>query len=370
MTDYSYRISRLQLELCSDGIDGALLAGTDQMLYLTGWKEGGAERFVGLFVPAEGEPIFLVPAMNAEQARGTPAAIQNVVGWDDADGWISPARGILCSWEAQRRILVDDELRSVHLIALQSLLPQTQFVPAGEIMCRLRERKTPDELRAMTCAANLIDEVFEEVVTQLVEGMTELELADLVLGAIRARGSTPSFTPLICFGPNAALPHHHTGVKALARGDIVIIDIGCTAESYASDITRTVSFGEPSDPDAAGIYDLVLTAHLAALSAVRPGATGEAVDAAARSVISEAGYGDQFLHRTGHGIGLSVHEPPNIVRGNTAPLTEGMCFSVEPGVYLTGRFGVRIENIVTVTATGGRSLNAEPGQTLRIVSAV
>ncbi|HLK58732.1 MAG TPA: M24 family metallopeptidase, partial [Chthonomonadaceae bacterium] len=149
--------------------------------------------------------------------------------------------------------------------------------------------------------------------------------------------------------------------------DVVIIDIGCTANHYASDITRTVAFGAPTDPDAATVYEIVYKAHHTAREAAKPGVSGEQVDAAARKVIADAGYGEYFIHRTGHGIGLSTHEPPNIVRGNIAPLQPGMCFSIEPGIYLPGRFGVRIENIVTMTPDGVRSLNAEVSPTLRIV---
>ncbi len=148
---------------------------------------------------------------------------------------------------------------------------------------------------------------------------------------------------------------------------MVIIDIGCTWHNYCSDITRTVAFGEPSDPDAKRVYEIVNQAHWAARNAVKPGETCEAVDAAARNIIEQAGYGEYFVHRTGHGIGLSGHEPPDINTGVSTPLQPGMCFSIEPGIYLEGRFGVRIENIVTVTAEGGRSLNADAAQELRII---
>lgn len=367
MTEYNSRIERLQQQLRTERAAGALLAGTDQMLYLTGWKEGGHERFVGLFVPAEGEPVFVVPSMNADQARHTPAGISRVVGWDDATGWQGDVIDIMKGWGASPSILVDDELRSDHLLSLQKLLPGAKFAIVSPAITMLREVKTAEELHAMGRAAAMIDEVFESVAEQLTIGITELEVADLVLAEIKVRGSMPSFKPLICFGANSAHPHHHTGGAALRRGDVVIIDIGCVVDSYASDITRTVAFGEPSDPQANEIYALVLKAHLAARKAARPGVTGESVDAAARSIITEAGYGEQYLHRTGHGIGLSVHEPPNIVKGNTGLLKPGMCFSIEPGIYLSGRFGVRIENIVTVTETGDRSFNAEPAETLRVL---
>lgn len=369
MSDYRERIARLQEAMRAEGVSLTLLAGTDQMRYLTGWREGGHERFVGLFVPVQGDPVFVVPKMNAPQARETPAGIAKVFGWEDHTGWHREVHALLGDWRVgiNSVVLVDDELLSVHLLALQALSPGAIFRPAGDIMASLRQIKTEEELAAMKRAADMIDSIYEEAVGQLRAGMTELELHDLILAAIKREGSRPSFSPLICFGANAALPHHHTGETRLKEGDIVIIDIGCTSDHYASDITRTVSFGEPSDPDAKQVYKIVSEAHLAVRGFARPGVTGEETDAAARKVITDAGYGEYFVHRTGHGIGLSTHEPPYIVKGNTNPLQPGMCFSDEPGIYLPGRFGVRIENIVTVTADGVRSLDADAPTELRVV---
>ena len=197
--------------------------------------------------------------------------------------------------------------------------------------------------------------------------MSELELQGWFLYAFRRYDTAPSFTPTCFFGPNGALPHHHTGSTKLKTGDVMVIDVGCLSAHYASDITRTVAFRSVGDSDAGKIYDIVHRAHMAARTAAIPGASGETVDLAARTVIEAAGYGEQFMHRTGHGIGLSTHEPPYIVRGNSEPLRPGMCFSIEPGIYLPNRFGVRIENIVTMTAQGAMSLNAEPANHLRVV---
>ena len=370
MSDYGGRIARLQAAMRAEGAHLTLLAGTDQMRYLTGWREGGHERFVGLFVPAEGEPAFVVPKMNAPQAREAPAGIARVLGWEDHTGWHGEVRKLLEGWGllgAESTFLIDDELLSVHLFGLEDIDSGNTLKPAGAIMASLRQIKTDAELASMQKAADKIDAIYAESLGWLREGITELEFHDLILAAIKRAGSRPSFSPLVCFGANAALPHHHTGETPLRKGDMVIIDIGCLSEYYASDITRTVAFGEPSDPDAKHVYRVVSQAHLAARAFARPGVSGEATDAAARTVIAEAGYGDYFVHRTGHGIGLSTHEPPYIVQGNAQPLQAGMCFSVEPGIYLPGRFGVRIENIVTVTADGVRSLDADAPTELTIV---
>ena len=264
-------------------------------------------------------------------------------------------------------VLVDDELLSVHLLAMQSLFPGVRFAPAGRMMASLRQIKTESELASLERAALLIDEIFEETVLQLKAGISEMEIREIILQEMKRRDTSPSFPPLVCFGANAALPHHHTGTTTLKVGDVVILDIGCVWEHYASDITRTVCFGTPSDLDAANVYEIVYRAHSAVMENVKPGTSGERADRFARDVITEAGYGEFFVHRTGHGIGLSTHEPPYIVEGNHEPILPGMCFSDEPGIYLPGRFGVRIENIVTMTENGVRSLNAPASPTLRIM---
>ncbi len=370
MSDYSARIGVLQRKMQADHTALTLLAGTDQMRYLTGWREGGHERFVGLFVPAHGEPAFVVPAMNAPQAKETPAGITQVLGWSDETGPHESLKHLFSQFGIKPGTLVrvDDELLSVHLLGLQSLFPGVVFSSAGEQMAELRQTKTAAELTALETAARWIDEIFEAVVMQLREGIRETEVADRVMAEIKVRGSIPSFPPLVCFGENAALPHHHTGDRSLRPGDVVILDIGCVFDHYASDITRTVSFGEPADPEARKVYEIVYRAHRAVIEGVKPETTGEEADALARNVITRAGYGDFFVHRTGHGIGLSTHESPYLVKGNRQPLSAGMCFSNEPGIYLPGRFGVRIENIVTLTETGLRSLNADAEPTLRVLT--
>ncbi len=368
MSTYASRIARVQNILREERLAAAVLAPTDQMRYLSGWAEGGHERLIAMFVPAEGEPAFVVPAMNLPQARGNPAGVQEVIGWDDAAGWQPAVLGLLARWSVNGRgLAIDDELQSGHLLAIQNLFPGTPCVPAGELMARLREIKSADENSAMRRSGKVTDTVYGNVLGSLREGMTEVELQDAVVATYKQFHTSPEFA-LICFGANSALPHHHTGNARLKRGDIVVIDIGCRIDGYASDITRTIAFGEP-DPEAKNVYEVVFSAHQAAFDRVRPGVSCEEIDEAARSVIEHAGYGDYFVHRTGHGIGLSTHEPPYIVAGNLKPLLEGMCFSDEPGIYLPGRFGVRIENIVTVTADGAKYLNADPPEQMIVLAA-
>lgn len=369
MSDFAERIHRLQKGMRADGAALTLLAGSDHMRYLTGWADQGHERLVALFVPADGEPAFLVPAMNAPQARANRGGISQVLGWNDETGWHAEARQLIARWPLPdgSRILIDEELYSGHLLGLQALFPNMRYAPVGSVMTSLRAAKSADEIAAMTAAGALIDRIMEETLSDLKEGVTELEIQSRLHAAFRDNATRPSFTPTVCFGANSALPHHQTSDAPLKRGDVIVIDIGCVWDGYPSDITRTFAYDEPADKDAAAVYRIVDRAHHAAREAAMPGATGAAVDKAARDVITEAGYGEYFTHRTGHGIGLSVHEPPDVVASNRDPLPIGACFSIEPGIYLPGRFGVRIENIYTLTPEGARSLNAEPPHELRVI---
>ncbi|HXG23558.1 MAG TPA: Xaa-Pro peptidase family protein, partial [Chthonomonadales bacterium] len=344
---------------------GAIFAPTAQMRYLIGWAEPGHERLIALFVPATGEPALVVPSINVAQARENRAGIADVRAWADAQGWQGVVAELLEAWHLEGRgLAIDDELPSGHLLHIQRLAPNVPYVPAGELMARLRAIKSPEEIVWMEQSAAITDAVYEECLSALREGITEVELQDVIATAYARHGTKPAFA-IVCFGPHSALPHHRPGSARLKPGDIVIIDIGCVWEEYFSDMTRTIAYGEP-DPEARRVYEIVYAAHRAAFRAIKPGVPCEEVDAAARRVISEAGYGEYFIHRTGHGLGLSEHEAPYIVAGNRQPLHEGMCFSDEPGIYLEGRFGVRIENTVTVTAEGARYLNAKPPEKLPV----
>jgi Xaa-Pro dipeptidase len=207
----------------------------------------------------------------------------------------------------------------------------------------------------MRAAVRIVEDALQTAIAQIRAGMTERELADIWEGAMRAAGSGPSFGTIVASGPNAANPHHSNTDRAFQPGDLIIMDGGAWYDGYASDITRTIALGEPS-PEARRIYDLVFAANAAGRAAARPGASGETIDQAARSVIAGGGYGAQFLHRTGHGLGLEIHEPPYIVAGSADALAPEMTFTVEPGIYVAGVGGVRIEDDVVITADGAESL--------------
>jgi Xaa-Pro aminopeptidase len=255
------------------------------------------------------------------------------------------------------KIAVDDEMRSAFLLDLQEVCPRVRATHAGPVMWELRKRKDSAELALMERAGAIADAAIATAHAACRPGATEEAVAKAIRQAMESGSpGAKCYGCIVASGADSALPHHETGTRALAKGDVVVLDFGCTWHGYRSDITLTVSLGPPSD-EARRVREVVWEAQQRALEAIRPGVSGESVDRAARKTITAAGYGEYFIHRTGHGIGLEVHEGSSLVAGNTEPLEEGMCFSVEPGIYLPGRFGVRLEVIIAVTADGCQLLN-------------
>ena len=229
-------------------------------------------------------------------------------------------------------------------------------------MAALMRTKSADELALLRKAGKIADDAFQAILHKIHPGMTERNLERVINEAMADRGGIPKFC-IVGTGANGAEPHHLSDNTHIMEGDVLVLDFGCSVQGYQSDITRTVALGEPPK-EAKAVYEAVYAGHMKGREAIAPGVACSAVDAAARKAIVDAGYGDRFVHRTGHGIGMNGHEPPYISGDNAEPLEPGNCFSIEPGVYLTGRFGVRIENIVVCTENGYESLNAEPSPTL------
>ena len=254
------------------------------------------------------------------------------------------------------RVAVGDRLWSSHLLGLERVRPDLAFSPGSPVMGRLRAVKDPDELDALRHAARAADETFRQVIQLPFVGRREEEIAaDLARLLVEHGHRTAEFT-IVASGPNAASPHHEPGGRTIVPKDTVVMDFGGELAGYFSDTTRTVAVLEPPDGLEA-VFAVVRDAQSAAVEAVRPGVTTDSIDAVARGVIDAAGYGELFIHRTGHGIGLEVHEPPYVVAGDGTVLEPGVTFSVEPGIYMAGRFGVRIEDIVAVTDDGVERLN-------------
>ncbi|HSV74214.1 MAG TPA: Xaa-Pro peptidase family protein, partial [Chthonomonadales bacterium] len=313
MACYAERIAAAQRRMRESGAGALVVGPTDNMRYLTGWAEAGHERFLALVVTATGEPAFVVPAMNAAQARANPAGIARVRGWADETGWRDDVAAVLGgSVGPDAALVVDEELHSVHLLGLQALYPGVPCRASSYLLGPLRAVKSQDEAEMLRRSAAATDAVYRQTLPVLRPGLSEAEVRDHVARGFSALGADAHFA-LVCFGANSALPHHRSGEARLAEGDVVVLDIGCRLDGYWSDITRTVSCG-PAPQGAEQDYALVHAAHRAAHGATRPGVTCESVDAAARGVIESGGCGALFIHRTGHGIGMSCHEDPYIVR--------------------------------------------------------
>lgn len=319
-----------------------------------------------MLIRPDGEPAMIVPSLSRTHAEKT--GVPDIRDWKDGEDPGALFESLALEWGLRTAVIgVDDEVPASILLRMQTALPAALFKAAGNVMAEARKAKDEAELAAMQRAAAVAEAAFDAVLPSIREGVTERELAFLLQMEMLKHGGQPTFC-IVATGANGAEPHHTSDDTPLRRGDVVVIDWGCQVDYYLSDITRTVAIGEASQ-EACEIYRIVFESHQAGRNAIQPGVPGQDVDRAARAVIESAGYGNRFIHRTGHGIGMMGHEPPMIVEGNEAPLVVGQCFSIEPGIYLPGRFGVRIENIVTVTESGHRSLNAEPPPELIVVGA-
>jgi Xaa-Pro aminopeptidase len=347
------------------GWDGLVVTPGADLRYLTGYHALPLERLTCLVLPREGTATLVVPKLERPAAVASGVEDGGVRVVDVPDGTapyplVADALGT-AGGTAAGTVGVADQAWAAHLLALQALLPGARWRSAATVLGPLRARKTPDEVAALAEAGAAIDAVHERMGEWLRPGRAEVEVAADIAAAMRETGHAVIDFVIVAAGPNAASPHHETSTRIIEPGDPVVVDIGGTMPSgYCSDCTRTYLAGGSAPAGFLAYYQVLQDAQRAAVAAVRPGASAESVDAAARTPITGAGYGPAFLHRTGHGIGLDTHEDPYIVAGNTEPLAEGMTFSIEPGIYLAGQHGARIEDIVVCTDTGVRRLNTTP----------
>ena len=362
------RLTRARKELGERDMDALLLGPSADLRYLTGYQAPPLERMTLLVLPAAGDARLVVPALEAPLARDHLGGLElEVTVWQETGDPVGLVRAALDAAGATAgRLGVGDQLWSTFLLRLQAALPGAAFAAASTVTRQLRMRKDPEEVEALARVAAALDRVVDGLDGLRWAGRTELELAGEIQAAIRGGHDEACFT-IVGAGANAASPHHVASRRVIQPGDTVVVDIGGRLDGYCSDTTRTLVVGEPP-PGFQEAYAVLHAAQLAGCAAVGPGVPAEAVDAACRDVIAAAGYGEHFIHRTGHGIGLDEHEDPYIVAGNREPLEPGMTFSVEPGIYLPGRFGARIEDIVACTDQGGRRLN-KTSRSLRVVPA-
>lgn len=353
--DHRDRMARAVRQAGEAGLTGLLVAPGPDLTWLTGYTPTAeTERLTLLVLAPERDPVLVVPTLeapDAERAPGAPAL--TLRDWTDGKDPYAATADLL---DPSGRYGISDNTWALHLLGLQRALPGTSYASLTEALPMLRAVKDPAELELLAAAGAAADAAFEEIRTVPFAGRRESDVAaDLAALLLRYGHSRVDFT-IVAAGPNGANPHHEAGDRVIEHGDMVVLDFGGLKDGYGSDTSRTVHVGEPTDEERR-VHDLVRAAQEAGFRAVRPGAACQDVDRAARAVIADAGHGEHFVHRTGHGIGVTTHEPPYMVEGEERPLVPGMCFSVEPGVYLPGRFGVRIEDIVAVTGDGGRRLN-------------
>ncbi|HSL67574.1 MAG TPA: aminopeptidase P family protein, partial [Actinomycetota bacterium] len=333
------------------------------LVYLTGYDPPPLERLTCLVLRPGREPVLVVPSLERPLAESAGASrLADVVDWGETQ---DPYRLVARIAGPGSRIGCSDRMWAVHLLRLQAALPDTAFISAAAVLGPLRAVKDQHELGLLRRAARAADESFNRILQSRLESRTERDVAGQLAELLLELGHEDVAFTIVGSGPNAASPHHEPSDRTIQEGDAVVLDFGGRVGGYCSDISRTVVVRRaPSEFDRA--YEAVREAQDQAFRRAGPGVPAQEVDRAARAVIEDAGFGELFVHRTGHGIGLEEHEPPYIVEGNAEPLRPGMCFSIEPGVYLPGRFGVRIEDIVTVTADGAQRLN-HAGRDLEVV---
>ncbi|MFD9813755.1 aminopeptidase P family protein [Streptomyces sp. NPDC059080] len=352
---YERRMERAAAVAAAEGLDGLIVTPGPDLGWLCGYHVTAVtERLTALVLAPGARPRLLVPALERPDAEAAPGAgALDVTGWRDG----TDPYGELAKWlDPKGRYGVSDATWALHLLGLQRTLPDSGYGGLSEVLPMLRAVKDAYEVERLAAAGAAADATYDDILGLPFAGRHEREVAaDLSRLLVRHGHSQVDFT-IVGSGPNGANPHHEAGDRLIQDGDMVVLDFGGLKDGYGSDTTRTVHVGEPTAEERK-VHDIVREAQQAAFEAVRPGVACQEIDRVARQVIKAAGYGEYFIHRTGHGIGVTTHEPPYLVEGEHLPLVPGMCFSIEPGIYLPGRFGVRIEDIVTCTETGGRRLN-------------
>lgn len=329
------------------GIAAVLVAPGSDLTYLTGHQIHESERLTCLVLGSDGASTLVVPELEAPRAHVAAPGIE-IHPWTETDDPIALASSLI---PRAGGVAIGDRMWATFALGLERVLLGRRLSLASTVVAPLRMRKAESEIDALRAAAEAADRVFAKMRERPFAGRTEADVSREMRELLSDDGHDDTFA-IVASGPNGASPHHAPGDRVIANGDAVVLDFGGAREWYRSDITRTVHVGDAVDPDVRKVHDVVLRAQLAGFKAARAGVSAESVDAAARAVIDDAGYGAFFIHRLGHGIGLDGHEPPYLVRGNATILESGMAFSIEPGVYIPGRFGVRIEDIAYIDPAG------------------
>ena len=358
LSDLQGRLARAAQRVTDAGLDALLVSPGTDLRYLSGYEAKPLERLTCLVVPAQGEPFLVAPYLEKPAALASPVGELglDILTWQETE---NPYALVAQRLGAVGAIAMDDHMWAEKVFAFQKEMPTTRQRAAADLLQELRIIKTPAEVAALAQAGAAIDAVHANMGEWLRAGRTEREVARDVADAIVHAGHASMDFVIIASGPNGASPHHDASDRVIGEGEPIVVDIGGTTHAgYASDCTRMYCIGQPP-ADFVDYYAALQLAQNAATAAVRPGVTCESIDAAARDVLTAHGWGERFVHRVGHGIGLDTHEHPYMVSGNTRTLEEGMAFSIEPGVYLPNKHGARIEDIVVCGTDGAIVLNNE-----------
>jgi len=360
--DFSQRLDRARTLMEEQGIDALLLSVGADLPYLTGYEAMPLERLTMAVIAADEDATLVVPELEVPRVVARPDVV-SIRGWAETEDPLDAVADLV----GPRSVLaVGDQTWALFLLGLEERLPHASFRSVTPVTRPLRMRKESGEIEWLARAGAAADRVIGRLHSLRFSGRSELSLASEIATMLVEEGHETADVVIVASGPNAASPHHEPGPRIMKSGDSVVVDFGGRLGGYCSDTSRTFHIGEP-DRAFVAAFDVVYRAQDEAVAAAGPGATAESIDAVARAVIDDAGLGDYFIHRTGHGIGLEIHEHPYLVGGNPTVLEPGMAFSVEPGVYIPGRFGIRIEDIVAIVDDGPRRLN-ESDRRLAIVS--
>jgi Xaa-Pro dipeptidase len=362
------RLIKLNKQILAHGFDGIALMPGPNMVYLSGIHCHVSERPILLFILADDEPAIIIPRLEAMKARVAGLREERIFSWADEEGYTGAFQRACAQLELSDYLLGVEALhmRVLELELLQRYAPGLTIAHVEPVTTALRIVKDDFELGAMQKAAEVAELAIDSLLSRISVGQSEKEIAVMLSEEmVKAGSEANAFSPIVSCGPNAGSPHAVPTNRPIQEGELMVIDCGAVVDGYPSDITRTFAIGEV-EPEFVHIHEIVRAANAAAKEIARPGATGSELDRAARDIIDDSGYGTFFIHRTGHGLGLEIHEPPYIVENNDQPLEPGAVFTIEPGIYLPDRVGVRIEDDVVITESGCRSLTSYPRKLISI----
>lgn len=351
------RIEEVARLMQAASMDALMVGPNTDLTYLTGLTPLADERFKALVILKDGHFFHICPELYEEETREALGPDADMFVWSDTDGFLTAVHAANRSYHVDGMTIgINDAVRAVDLLSLQTVLRAT-FMIGSDVLEQLRICKSSEERSLLRTAARIADEAATDILTSIRPGVTEHDIKKKIGELFAAKGAPElAFETIVASGPNSSRPHYTGGDRVITDHDIVVLDFGCRYQGYCSDTSRTIFVGEPTEEQRA-VYNIVLQANLAGEHAARAGVTAGDVDKAARDVITAAGYGSNFLNRTGHGVGMADHEAPFIKEGSPVILRDGMAFSVEPGIYLAGRFGMRVEDIVLIDGGKAEVLN-------------